>query len=59
MNTLSTSKTGPSTGAPLRYPWACASGTHGSIYDGASGYYAAVYNKTTGNRNMDNAFGYN
>lgn len=54
-----TEKTGPATGSPLRYSWACANGVHGSIYDGASGYYAAVFNKTNGNRNMDNAFGYN
>lgn len=54
-----TEKTGGATSSPLRYPWDCASGVHWGYYDGASGYYAAIYNKTTGNRNMVNKFDYN
>lgn len=53
-----TEKTGGATGSPLRYGWTCLYGIHATSYDHAPGYYAAVYNKTTGTRNMNNAFDY-
>jgi hypothetical protein len=47
-----TIKSGGADSSPNIFSWECSGGTHYANYNGAQPAYAAVYNKTTGNRNM-------
>jgi hypothetical protein len=53
-----TIKSGGATSSPNIFGWECDNGSHYANYNGGQPAYAAIYNKTTGNRNMNADFLY-